>query len=365
MNDFEKIEHLLLHKKYEELSPTEVREVTGYFENASDYNDMRDTLLQVKSTLTADKLLIKPSVELKEKLLQQFDKTYTNQASPAAKTRPFFKNIGFQWSVAASVVIIISLSIFGYVRNMNGHTTDGMAVNYKSPSHKNDHTESTVNEEPATIKDGRTGHVITEDLSNKDRVTTVNPEFIGTARNGDELGKTKIYGNYFKPEAEVMEGDMVEDQNAPLVDTKNKLMFTSQRDEDNTTTIGTEKNRDDANYYFNDKVLTNAYKENMEPKTNDEKKSELLNGNLGISEVNTTVNYNQTTNLSRTNLAKKKDKNRQKNNQQTLGGVQVSNLKQKVDTLSANADSLKLDSNKMLLEKSLDIQMDDNKKQGE
>src|SRR5688572_4771001 len=114
MKDFEKIEHLLLSKKYEELSPAEVKEVTGYFENAVDYNDMRDTLMQVKSTLATDKLLVKPNVDLKEKLLQKFEQTYTTQPG---KSKPFYKTMGFQWSAAASVVIILSISIFSYINS--------------------------------------------------------------------------------------------------------------------------------------------------------------------------------------------------------------------------------------------------------
>jgi hypothetical protein len=364
MNDFEKIEHLLLHKKYEELSPTEIKEVTGYFENASDYTDMRDTLLQVKSTLTADKLLIKPSVELKEKLLQQFDKTYTNQSTPTGKTRPFYKNISFQWSIAASVVIIISLSIFGYVRNMNGHTTDGMAVNYKTKQPNN--TESPASEEPATQTPGNNGYATSEETEGKDRVTTVNPEYISSTRNDDELGKSKIYGNYLKPEAEIMEGEVVIDPNAPLLDSKTTHTMGANRDMDNTTLMGAEAQKNNANYYFNDKIMTNAYKENEDFRTNDEKKTESLYDNIPVLEnSNTTVNYNQSTNLIKTNLAKKKDKNKPKSNKGTNGGMVVGNLKQNADSNAVASDTLKLDSNKMLMEKNLDIQMDDNKKQGE
>src|SRR5687768_9103089 len=136
MNDFEKIEHLLLSKKFEELSTSEMKEVQEYFENATDYNDMRDTLMQVKSTLAADKLLIKPSVELKEKLLQQFDKTYPKGGTKTGgKTRPFYKTLAFQWSAAASVVVIITLSAVSYINNMNGmQKSKEMAINNEKPN---------------------------------------------------------------------------------------------------------------------------------------------------------------------------------------------------------------------------------------
>ena len=129
MNDFEKIEHLLLSKKFEELNPSEVKEVQGYFENATDYNDMRDTLMQVKSTLAADKLLIKPSVDLKEKLLQQFENTYAkNENKKTGKTRPFYKTIAFQWSAAASVVIFLSIGTVYFFNNAMGKKKE-MAIN--------------------------------------------------------------------------------------------------------------------------------------------------------------------------------------------------------------------------------------------
>lgn len=366
MNDFEKIEHLLLSKKFEELSPTEVKEVNGYFESATDYNDMRDTLMQVKSTLAADKLLVKPNVELKEKLLQQFDKTYTQKSGGGSlgKSRPFYKNVAFQWSAAASVVIIISVSIFGYIQNMNGKKSDGMAVNYEA---KKDGAPS----EESTISTGETpiGTATEKETDGKNRVTTVNPEYIGDSRNEDETEKPKLYGNFYTTESEVGEGEVGNSQNGPVKD-NDIITFSSTRDDNTTlggyvnTTIDTkEEKKDDANYYFNDKIITNANRQNEDLKGQD--KNLELNTTIPVQNqgmTNTTIDYKKKAN-KREYWSKNKNKNKPKKDQTANVGMENANVPQSTDSNKVKLDSINIDSNKNLLEKNGDIQMQDNKKE--
>lgn len=366
MNDFEKIEHLLLSKKFEELNPAEVKEVNGYFENAGDYNDMRETLMQVKSTLAADKLLIKPNVELKEKLLQQFDKTYTNQTSAAGKTRPFYKNIGFQWAAAASVVIIISVSIFGYINNMGGQKSNEMAINNDSKP-----SPTSIDEESgSTGEDHSNTGTLTTETEGKEKVTVVNPDVTFSSKRDEESDKKGVYGNIFTTEKELNEGESEDISNIPIgSNNTNDLLQDGFGDNTtlggmNTNTNVSKEEKKDA-----DRVLTNAYRDENSYKQEDTKNMELnttiqtnsQSQNMG----NTTqlVNKDQTTNKKDYWGKKKINKNKTKtdSNKGNLG-IENSNLTNGKDSVLTRADSLKLDSNKNIMENKGDIQMQDNKK---
>jgi hypothetical protein len=362
MNDFEKIEHLLLSKKFEELSPTEVKEVNDYFENANDYNDMRDTLMQVKSTLAADKLLIKPNVDLKEKLLQQFEQTYSNQNSTAGKTRPFYKKVGFQWSAAASVVIIISLSIFGYINNLGGNKSDEMAVNYKS--------KQTVPAEETSISSGETEHGTGNTTTDgKEKVIVVNPDVISDESNIDESDRKRVYGNYFVQEKEVTEGESNEMNNAPVTtNTEDNILKNGFGD----NTVGgmntnTNEEKKDA-----DKVLTNAYRDENVYKKEDTKTMEI---NTTIPTNSQSQNLGNTQMVNKDQLVDKKDywgkkKNSNKNKTKTDSnkgklGTENADLTNGKDSVLTRADSLRLDSNQKIMNYNGNIQMDDNKKKDE
>jgi hypothetical protein len=345
MNDFEKIEHLLLNKKFEELNPTEMREVQGYFENATDYNDMRETLMQVKSTLAADKLLIKPNVDLKEKLLQQFENTYSNVTPKAAgKTRPFYRKMAFQWSAAASIVVILTLSAVTYVNNMNSHSKE-MAINYDKPQKQ---------DAPLEEKSMPNGTLTADSTS----VTNSNPErkenlgdqpVVGSTTtfgsNSDEAEKDKgtILSNKSTNENKILEGELKNTENNPT-----DLL---SKDADDNTTIDTrersktEEKRDDANYYYNGAL-----------KDKEDKKQEINN-----IPVNTTVNEVKS-NTTKDYYTRKKQKNTDQNQGDkiavqkentdniNLGGyMSVNQMVQteKKDSNKVKLDSLNMDSNKI------------------
>lgn len=355
MNDFEKIEHLLLSKKFEELSPTEVREVTSYFENATDYNDMRDTLMQVKSTLAADKLLIKPNVELKEKLLLKFESTYTNKVnSTLGKTKPFYKNIIVQWSAAASIVIVISLSIFGYIQNLNNKGGDNMAVNYDS---KTKSEKFNLSEPPVGGGENTPGETPEKDENGEGKLRVTTDDDISSNRSEDHFNNPNVVGNSNTvAETEMGEGDVnvPKDANSNL---NNTGFFGSYRNDNstldtktNTTLDQDEEKKDNANYYLNTTINKESDKPNDESKVGgmEDQKANEPNKTTNVkaqSILNTTVNYQQNS-FDRNYGMKNRKKDKKENNQVNLGLAQEKLLDAEVrDSLKMKTDSLKLDSN--------------------
>lgn len=335
MNDFEKIEHLLLHKKYDELNSSELKEVKEYFENATDYNDMRDTLMQVKSTLAADKLLIKPSVELKEKLLKQFENTYTNQNEKiTGKKRPFYKSMAFQWSAAASVVVLLSISAVSFFNNLNKNDKE-MAVNYKKD--KTTVSPTTTDEElPGGTVETGTNNIPSSEISDREiREENTELEKPIISNNADiDNNKPKVYGNFSATEDKILESE-----NAPELDANEGIKNTR----DNTTI-------DDSKYKNGD-----TYKEDL--------KSYESNTTIPLKAVNEKkVNTTKVNNKDK----KKDESNKQDNDEIQLGGyMSVNQMVQsdKKDSLKMNLDSLFMDSNK-LDNRSRDakIQIDERKK---
>lgn len=349
MNDFEKIEHLLLSKRFEELSPTEVREVTGYFENATDYNDIRDTLMQVKSTLAADKLLIKPTVELKEKLLQKFENTHTNQGSASlGKTRPFYKNIAFQWSATATVVIVISLSIFGYIQNLNTLDKKEMAVNYESNT-----THKRIDKGQPTI-DGEAPEETSVKDENTSKVMVTTTDDVGSNKGEGELDSrsTTLGGtNTVTETSKINDGDANVNVDETKNNTKNFYFSSNRNNKNDNTTLDImtnttlnpkEEKTEDANEILNAVIITNGDKQNDDLKVKEEEKNQPLNTTIqNQNNLNTKVNYSQST-FDRDSWKKNKNENSKVN----LGLAQDNLLEAEVaDSLKMKTDSLKLDSN--------------------
>jgi len=338
MNDFEKIEHLLLHKKYEELSSSELKEVQEYFENAIDYNDMRTTLMQVKTTLATDKVLIKPSVDLKEKLLKQFENTYTNQ-NTISKKRPFYRTIAFQWSAAASVVVLLSISAITYFNSLN-KTDKEMAVNYKKD--KSTVSPTTTDEEtPNGIAE--TGNNGAPELEVSDgKLQDINPEekkpVIGSNSNEQE-NKSRVFGNFSTTEDVINESKTYDSENAPVLDMDEKII-----NRDNSTLDDAKDKNGDGFKKENKLYETNT---TIPVKTGNEKK-------------------NSTTKASNLSKKKKNDLTNKDNDEIQLGGyMSVNQMAQteKSDSTRSALDSLRLDSNQMNKNsRDAKIEMDERKK---
>jgi hypothetical protein len=351
MNDFEKIEHLLLSKNFEELNPSELKEVQGYFENATDYNDMRDTLMQVKSTLAADKLLIKPSVDLKEKLLQQFENTYAGNKT--GKTRPFYRKMAFQWSAAASIVVLLTLSAVTYFNNMNGAAkSKEMAVNTERKSDDN-----TPSSEKTTLNNDLTV-VPTDSTSTGISTGEGKNGFISNAPVGSttmdlEEDKSSTFGNISTTEESVKEGE-VNNQSTITNPNRNNDEVNKPLLKDNTTLDAkdrseTQGDRDDANDQYNDAVKGKEESKMLENSTNVPMKT--------VNEKNTNTDTKDYWQSKKQNPNRTKDSNKDKQEATediNLGGVNngymsVNQMVQtdKRDSLKTNLDSLQMDSNQL------------------
>lgn len=362
MKDFEKIEHLLLSKRFEELSPTEAKEVTSYFENATDYNDMRDTLMQVKSTLASDKLLIKPNVELKEKLLQKFDNTYTNHSSTSiGKTKPFYKNIGFQWSAAATIVLLISLSIFGYIQNINSKANDGMAVNYETPAGKDN--SNVVFDELVPIEE-----------IDKSKVTTIEPELEKPILSNREKNLPKHVGTTDVSNTTMSIDQPNEGYRSKFYENKNYGTFGTTVG-DNTmipvtntdAIIGSERIEEDAKltkngFYSTTIGVGDKQGEIIQGDANDNRKEEQKMGPLDIPvQSESSINYstNDQKNITTRDYywmkGKNKGENKKTNNQVSLGLAQEKRLE--ADSTQFRLDSLQLDD----LLRARQLNLDENK----
>ncbi len=353
MNDFEKIEHLLLSKKFEELNPSEMKEVQGYFENATDYNDMRDTLMHVKSTLAADKLLIKPSVDLKEKLLQQFENTYSNTVNKSAgKTRPFYRKMAFQWSAAASVVIILSVSAVTYFNSLNKNSKE-MAVNYDKKDGDQSPAEEKSNFNTETVAATDSTSVVISNPDENETNTGFNAP-VGSTTEDVEESKSEVLGNMSNNEVMVKEGERNE-ENIPVNngDELNKSTTKDSKIDDKRNPNKTEQSRDDANFYYNDALKS---KEDKTTKT-----LELDNTNIPTNNVNTVNEKNRSTN--NTDYWSKKKQNQDNkdkgevekqatDNIQIGGYMSVNQMVQtdKKDSTEVKLDSLKTDSSKINLQ---------------
>jgi hypothetical protein len=353
MNDFEKIEHLLLSKKFEELNPSELKEVQGYFENATEYSDMRETLMQVKSTLAADKLLIKPSVDLKEKLLQQFENTHGNKT--AGKTRPFYRKMAFQWSAAASIVILLTLSTVAYFNNMNGAAkSKEMAVNYEkksddgTPSSEKSNMNSDLTIAPADSTATTTGITTGEN-----RNGFVQDAQVGSTTMDAEEDKNVTFGNISTTEETVKESDVnhqsiIINPDLDNKDESNKPVMKDNTTLDTKTRTENEGARDDANDQYNNKLKGKEESKVLENSINN------ANTVKTVNEKNTNTDTKDYWQRKKQNPNKTKDNKGEGNKEATediqLGGyMSVNQMVQtdKRDSLKANVDSLQIDSNQL------------------
>lgn len=352
--DFETIEHLLLNKRFEELNPAEVKEVSSYFEGASEYNDMRETLIQVKSTLASDKLLIKPNVELKEKLLQKFENTYTNtKPHSGANVRPFYKNIKFQWAAAASVMLLLTLSIFLYVNNLQTKGNDDMALNYDA---KQDKPETVTGENSPgageeDLSDGEASKPVGNSTMPEEVTISTEEERISTMDDNQKGSTTKL-------------GES--STHAPATDNseiklEGNTSFGNETRTDNNTSKDNNpelKREEKANYYFNDVVNEKENKKTKADKTTNQPNKSVNTQSQSI--FNTTVNPTNTT-TDRDYWKRNKDKNKEQNTE-NVGGLAEDAVTIKTDSIKSATDSLSIDSKDSINRRSAEMELDEQNK---
>lgn len=113
--DLEKIEALMLHKAYDELTDDERRLVDMHISSASEYNDMRETLLNVKKTFDEEKITLRPQVNMKESLLKKFEAVHgTNSSSipPESQKKKFFIPVYMRYAGVAAVLVVGLFMVF-------------------------------------------------------------------------------------------------------------------------------------------------------------------------------------------------------------------------------------------------------------
>lgn len=178
MENFEKIEDLLISKSYDELGASEKLMVGEYFDNASAYNDMRETLLQVKHSFNEDKIYVKSKLGKKEFLLQQFEAKYSSVS--ATNTRPFYTKPWFSYGAAASILFAVGLVVinsfdftkqnsFAYQKEHNVSSNNETPI-ISSASANNESEEKVDNKVlyDHTSGESSTGPVMDEESINND-----------------------------------------------------------------------------------------------------------------------------------------------------------------------------------------------------
>lgn len=113
--DLEKIEALMLHKAYDELTDDERRLVDMHISSASEYNDMRETLLNVKKTFDEEKITLRPQVNMKEALLKKFEAVHGTSSSsipPESQKKKFFIPVYMRYAGVAAVLVVGLFMVF-------------------------------------------------------------------------------------------------------------------------------------------------------------------------------------------------------------------------------------------------------------
>ncbi len=115
------MEHLLQTKKYEELSPEELTEISDFISSKEDYVLMQNTFLSVKTSFGTEEEII-PTEDTKSKLMQAFESKHGKVVN-INKPRPFYLSPLFQVGVAAVFILGI---VFFYPNGKNDDTVTAM-----------------------------------------------------------------------------------------------------------------------------------------------------------------------------------------------------------------------------------------------
>lgn len=107
----EALEKLMLEKSFSELSEQEKEFTLSYLASPAEYDDIRNTLLQIRNVFSEDKCNLKMPFAGKEELMEKFRHQRTlNHQVPSAKIVKY----RWMWVAAASLLLIISLIIINH-----------------------------------------------------------------------------------------------------------------------------------------------------------------------------------------------------------------------------------------------------------
>lgn len=112
------MEQILLYKNYDDLTPTELDEIKDFVSSKEEFNIMKSTLLNVKTSFGVEEEII-PVDAAKQNLMKMFEQKH-GKVIPMNKPRPFYLNPVFQIGIAALFILGI---IYFYPKSENESLT--------------------------------------------------------------------------------------------------------------------------------------------------------------------------------------------------------------------------------------------------
>lgn len=112
---YEEFEVLLAKKEYSELTAEERLWVEFFVSSESEYTDLRDTLMNIRSTFNDDKVEVKAGVGMKEALLDRFEQVHGKSSGAAGNMRPLFSGAIWKISAVAASAIVAFLLVFNTI----------------------------------------------------------------------------------------------------------------------------------------------------------------------------------------------------------------------------------------------------------
>jgi len=103
--DLEGLEALLEAKAYGELTEKERALVAQHIASESEYNDLRDTLKNVKKTFHEEKTALRPKVDMKESLLKKFEDVH-GKGNTDAPVKKFHIPVFYRYAGVAAMLIL-------------------------------------------------------------------------------------------------------------------------------------------------------------------------------------------------------------------------------------------------------------------
>jgi len=149
--DIEKLESILLNKRFSELSPAEKEMVFAEVGTESDYEHLRETLLRVKTTFTAEASSVSAADDFKDALLRRFE---TSRPTRKAWFDRILEHVSENlkvYSLAGSMAILLLIFLV-YNNTLNNNLTPEIAKveNKNTPSSPSANDYKTIENESIT-----------------------------------------------------------------------------------------------------------------------------------------------------------------------------------------------------------------------
>lgn len=183
--DLEGLEELMLRKPYAELSVEERRMVSRHVASESEYNDLRDTLVNVRKTLQEEKIVLRPRVDMKEALLKKFEEVHGQGggATPMDnRPKKFHIPVFYRYASVAAVLLIAFLVVFNQFSGIGPKKTKDLAM-------QKTHSESPV---PPTESTGMTSTELSEPATEDMVMTDETVPVTVTTLSGEGMSESEM-----------------------------------------------------------------------------------------------------------------------------------------------------------------------------